>query len=447
MSLSSWVGLARNGLCCLKDLFPSLASPITSTWLWSKISLLPPFPLLTTLLPTDLLAAFSQTTWLELLIFPLQTFAMIWLTKTGFLGVQASISNLNSIPKWEASLEGCKRNLTSINSDDDGDSTVRKSGRSRTPSKKLKERNYSLSGLAPSSPSILLASTLLLETSLKDYKTQKLKDLMESFSCLIIGPAFFWLSCNSLHVTSTSYIGGIDGVIIALCFMEVALVPCLIFMFWKAEDQKKMERKMEAFAEWGFDGDLAFDTDKPDKNLFDWVCSAVEIRSSTSIQSADETPKKKDRDAEDVMLYELSLFEGFGSESEKNSTIYPWWGGAEKDFDELTKEAFGTVVSGIEAVSDSNALIHDALPFIQGGGERLALEVYRLWAYFFLNFFAFYGYLMAPVTYYTPVGHNGLSDFLKFRMSDEDADWAGNFAGDLCWTIEPASKRLEVRDH
>lgn len=138
------------------------------------------------------------------------------------------------------------------------------------------------------------------------------------------------------------------------------------------------------------------------------------------------------------MLYELSLFEGFGSESEKNSTLYPWWGGAEKDFDELTKEAFGTVVSGIEAVSDSNALIHDALPFIQGGGERLALEVYRLWAYFFLNFFAFYGYLMAPVTYYTPVGHNGLSDFLKFRMSDEDADWAGNFAGDLCWTIEPA---------
>lgn len=38
--------------------------------------------------------------------------------------------------------------------------------------------------------------------------------------------------------------------------MEVALVPCLIFMFWKAEDEQKMERKMEAFAEWGFDGDL-----------------------------------------------------------------------------------------------------------------------------------------------------------------------------------------------
>ncbi|GMH65631.1 hypothetical protein TrST_g8442 [Triparma strigata] len=444
MSLGNWVGLARNGLCCIKDLFPGLGgwlfTPVVDSLLIRYLTLLPPFPMLSQLLPSDLLAASSLTTWLELMICPLQFFAMFNLTKSGISGIQDAVANLSSVPHWEASLETAKR---SIHSDDStvSSNSSRRSGRSRTPSKKLKERGYTIAGIAPTSPEVILATTSFLSDSLKSYKQAQLTSLIESFACLIIGPAFFWLACNSLHVTSTPYIGGVDGVIIALCFMEAALFPCLYFMLVSAVKATSMASKMTEYAEYGYDGDLAFDAKKPDKELFDWVSGAVVLRSSNGFMAdSDDTPKKKDRDAEWNFFYNLSKAQGFGSDSEKDlTTLYPWHAPNSDNYDDLTKEAFNIFISGIEAFSDgSTALITDALPLIQGGGERLAVEKYRLWAYFFLNFTAFYGYLMAPVTYYTPNGHNAISDALKFGMSDDAADWAGNFAGDLCWTIEPA---------
>ena len=94
MSLGNWVGLARNGLCCIKDLFPGLGgwlfTPVVDSLLIRYLTLLPPFPMLSQLLPSDLLAAFSLTTWLELMICPLQFFAMFNLTKSGISGIQVS---------------------------------------------------------------------------------------------------------------------------------------------------------------------------------------------------------------------------------------------------------------------------------------------------------------------------------------------------------------------
>ena len=56
-----------------------------------------------------------------------------------------------------------------------------------------------------------------------------------------------------------------------------------------------------------------------------------------------------------------------------------------------------------------------------------------------MNFIAFYGYLMAIVGFYYPD-----DDFqptwiqtMKFGYDNNFADWSGNFAGDLMWTIEP----------
>mmetsp|Transcript_23806 Transcript_23806/g.74488 ORF Transcript_23806/g.74488 Transcript_23806/m.74488 type:complete len:335 (-) Transcript_23806:595-1599(-) len=45
---------------------------------------------------------------------------------------------------------------------------------------------------------------------------------------------------------------------------------------------------------------------------------------------------------------------------------------------------------------------------------------------FVLNFVAFFGYLVFPVTYFLPFPR------------DPRVEWLGNFAGDLAWTLEPA---------
>ena len=58
---------------------------------------------------------------------------------------------------------------------------------------------------------------------------------------------------------------------------------------------------------------------------------------------------------------------------------------------------------------------------------------------FLLNVVAGYGYLLAIVSYYFPAGSaqpNWVKS-MKQDLSDENADWYGNFAGDLAWTIEP----------
>ena len=66
-------------------------------------------------------------------------------------------------------------------------------------------------------------------------------------------------------------------------------------------------------------------------------------------------------------------------------------------------------------------------------------EGYREIVYLVINTIAFYGYAMSIVCYYFPdeVKQPALVQRLLFGMNNIDADWHGNFAGDLMWTIEP----------
>ena len=59
--------------------------------------------------------------------------------------------------------------------------------------------------------------------------------------------------------------------------------------------------------------------------------------------------------------------------------------------------------------------------------------------YFILNFIAWYGYGMCIVVYYFPVvlQQPDYVRILLFYFHNDDADWYGNFAGDVMWTIEP----------
>lgn len=57
--------------------------------------------------------------------------------------------------------------------------------------------------------------------------------------------------------------------------------------------------------------------------------------------------------------------------------------------------------------------------------------------YFVLNFIAGHGYLMGILAFYLPTNNSYLLKIIFLGLSHNEADWWGNFAGDLAWTIEP----------
>ena len=338
------------------------------------------------------------------------------------------------IKTWSESLEKVKKQVFKEYGMSDAafkgpDSPSRRSTRKKTPSKPK-------TSVSPYPSSVIVCSLTFLSTSLSEQKSKLNRDLVESCACLVIGPCFIWLAANSLHVTETPYIGGIDGVILALIFMELALLPLLYFMKTDATTEREAGSSMMDLADKCWDGDFKF---KDEKEVFEYVSAAVAVRAET-VEPADDdkTPKKKDRDADDEALYDKGLFEGFGQDSCKNDVLYPWYGKDSTPSAEVVLEAFHTVASGVDAMSTSGGLVLDAAPLVQGGGERRHVDGLRSWLYVFLNFAAFYGYALSIIVYYLPSGASALADALKLGMADEAADWWGNFAGDLCWTIEPA---------
>lgn len=58
------------------------------------------------------------------------------------------------------------------------------------------------------------------------------------------------------------------------------------------------------------------------------------------------------------------------------------------------------------------------------------------WAVFLLNAIAFLGYAVFPVTFLAP-SEKALQYLFPFWHSNSAAEWHGNFAGDVAWTIEP----------
>jgi hypothetical protein len=57
--------------------------------------------------------------------------------------------------------------------------------------------------------------------------------------------------------------------------------------------------------------------------------------------------------------------------------------------------------------------------------------------YFLLNFIAGHGYMMGILAFYLPTNNSYLLKLYFLGFSHSDADWYGNFTGDLAWTIEP----------
>eukprot|EP00957_Ditylum_brightwellii_P030605 2319230-Ditylum_brightwellii.AAC.1 len=107
----------------------------------------------------------------------------------------------------------------------------------------------------------------------------------------------------------------------------------------------------------------------------------------------------------------------------------------------LTKEieAVQYKVESLLSEKVSAAMIESTIDRLNETSWVSKMEGYREYIYFLLNFIAFYGYLLGILVYYfdNEEFQPSYVGTMKMGLSNADADWSGNFAGDVMWTVEP----------
>jgi len=255
------------------------------------------------------------------------------------------------------------------------------------------------------------AARKIVAKSLLHEANAALKNTFVGFCVLAIGLSFFWLVANSLHVTEAGWIGGLSGLIHALTVAEIAMLPLLVNMIKDASAAIQKSKKISEL-----------------KGLY------VGVKSKDLME--------KDKDSAQWFTYENYTMV-------VNTSWSPFWtAAARSDIDAMAEEKM--LVKEIEALvkdvkeytkPDSVVLKKDgaAAAEMDTMATTCKLEGYREYVYFILNGIAFYGYMLGIVGFYFPEGDaqpNAVRR-LKFGYSNDQADWGGNFAGDLMWSIEP----------
>lgn len=252
-----------------------------------------------------------------------------------------------------------------------------------------------------------LTAKEIITASLLSEADSGLRSTFVGVCVLCIGISFFWLFSNSLHITEAGWIGGLPALIHALTVMEVALVPLLYLMIKDASKAFKKSSQIKDLVN-KYKGKKQSDMKEP------WI---------------------------DIDTYSLLI---------KDSCKWePFWANGPTSAIDITAEQ-KMIVKEIESIereieskssskSDAVILTTTKALALEEISQMSAYEGYREYIYFILNFIAFYGYLLGVLVYYSDDEenqHEGVRS-LKMGYSNADADWTGNFAGDLMWTIEP----------
>lgn len=351
------VQLIRNALCCIKDL-----------GLFRETKLQDPGY---TALFYDFPEPMDKTTPLELLICASQFYAFVSNTRSGFrLMTESGIGKLRRIHR-----------LLEIQS------------------------RKSLHSL----PNKLARESLVHEQSVAR------RSVFIGFGVMCIGFSFFWLFANSLHVTETNWIGGLQGLINALTVMEVFLLPLLYFMledtFAQFQKSKRMEQLVLVLQGTNNGGVVPGDMLNPE--IYAWIVNGGWSPFWTHTYGVLEP-----------LPDEIQDLKKLNDEVVKLTTT----------IDALTttgnKKDSSAALSS--ALSKTAERLQDEIPTVR-------MEGYRGLLYFVLNSIAFYGYLLGIVVYYSQAEEvqSYTVRGLKLGMTNAAADWHGNFAGDLMWTIEP----------
>ena len=256
----------------------------------------------------------------------------------------------------------------------------------------------------------------VINESLAKEGSSALRSIWVGTNVLGIGISFFWLFANSLHITETDWIGGLPGLIHALTVMEIALIPLLYYMIKDGTLKMKKAAKMRYFSTKVASCEGKLGTLKGGKEIinaetFGWVqnggwCPFWTECSSLSVDITEGKMLAKEVEKVQNIIHALLTDE----KKSENKNI------------KIVQQAAKAATEKLEAEA-----------------ERQEWEGYLEYAFFVLNFIAFYGYLLGVVCYYYQEHelHGSYTGMLKFGFSNNDADWHGNFAGDLMWTFEP----------
>lgn len=379
--LNAIVQFLRNALCCIKDLHLFPESIIhhehgAHQYLFKGLNLTLPEPL-------------DKTSLLEFVISWTQLYATVSTTLAGLHLIWNSVGKLRRLVRL---LESRLHSATEGNNNNNDNKSKR------------------------TTPLEIAANRVVNESLLQQAKAA-MRGVFVGILVTPIGVAFFWLFANSWHVTETPWIGGWLGLIDALTVMEICLVPLLLFMivdaldyFGKAKDTKRCIASVESQEMMSSPANMTLTTYEFMNN--DWVPFwEGGVSPLSKPMSTNEETKLIDME---VAAVQRILTQWYASEEEKK-------GDNEKE-QKMRQEALAKSVS-----------------IMKSSLFELYIKGYRELLYFVLNFIAFYGYLMGIVTFYFPddTAQPGYVQTMKFGYGNAIADWTGNFAGDLMWTVEP----------
>ena len=371
------VQLIRNALCCVKDweLF-SDSVPMLYDANHTNVAL-------KSYLKYELPEYLDKTTPLEVIISLTQLYACLSCARSGIKLSWTSVGKLKRIVRL---LEG--RLSTPVDSN--------------------------------SSSNALTAHRIVNESLFKEAKSA----MRNAFVGLMVAPigfAFFWLFANSWHVTEAGWIGGIVALIDALTVMEVCMIPLLYYMIVDGFEQLRLFRQTKECI------DVVSGSNK-EKFKPDYLnITRYEFMEPGWVPFFEEAASPMEASSKNDDEFKNLAAETKQVEQTLNLWFSPSAADDNKDDDnekdaKIRKEAIDNAVSTME-----KSLF------------GLNTKGYREFLYFVLNFIAFYGYLMGIITFYYPD-----DDFqptwvtqMKFGYDNNFADWSGNFAGDLMWTIEP----------
>lgn len=261
-----------------------------------------------------------------------------------------------------------------------------------------------------------------------------IRGLVVGMLVFFIGISFFWLFANSWHITETTWIGGVEGLVHALSVMEACLLPLLFLMYRDGIDYGKQavhcRRVAEQLSGAGGEGtttpiltpatiDLTTIEMTDEWNPF-WADDDIDLTSS------DDQTKLVAKEVSQVKTIFQKLF---GKEEDSQTDKAKKKG--DTDAQAKTNNSSSTVSKEYQKTLADNLLMK---------GQWKWLESYREFLYLALNSIAFYGYLVGIMVYYWDVEEKQpflLRHYLLGNRTNADADWYGNFAGDLMWTVEP----------
>ena len=342
------------------------------------------------------------TTAIELLIAPTQFAAVIFNCTSGYSNIHHGKEDLVRVEKW----------LSAIN------------------------RVFLQKSFKSSSVEFLVIKAGL-ETDKVALKTRIFIGYLE----IVFGIAFLFLVLNSLHIVGPSHP---KPLIDALISMEVGLVYILIIMWRTFTNKVKDIRRLGKYS--------AFVKEMKVKTAEALLLSAI-----------------------DAGFNRAEIFDGYLALDPKYSPAWRRYGSSdaftgtnEVDnialLDEIQTEfrtitavflKFTTVVKSNSASDMDNESLSLCLEK-QSYEARLQAPLELI--FFALNFTAWYGYLLGILAFYIPEVERdaslGITDYainsiqefgkshswckvLMFGLSHSDADWWGNLAGDIAWTIEP----------